>query len=92
MRVAAVEESLSGRIVLMPHVNMRAMTWLSEPDANETKAMLDRLHLEKIYRSDEILVVSDATGYIGDSTRREIRHAEAMGKTIRYWKPREAVA
>jgi hypothetical protein len=45
--------------------------------------LLDRLHFAKIDMADEILVL-DINGYIGDSTRREIAHATATGKRVRY--------
>ncbi len=44
---------------------------------------LDELHLKKIEISDEVYVV-DQDGYIGDSTRREIAHAENLSIPIRY--------
>jgi hypothetical protein len=43
---------------------------------------MDELHLRKIEMSDEIFVV-DVDGYIGESTSREIAHAERLGKKIR---------
>lgn len=47
------------------------------------KQMLDKMHLAKIDLSDEIFVL-DVGGYIGESTAREIAHAQATGKTVRY--------
>lgn len=52
----------------------------------EVKRMLDTLHLRKIDISHEIYVINPG-GYIGDSTRREIAHARAMGKGIRSMEP-----
>lgn len=43
---------------------------------------MDALHLEKIAISDEVFIV-DLDGYVGDSTKNEIRIAAKMGKTIR---------
>ena len=40
-----------------------------------TKEMLDKMHLQKIDMADEIFVIN-VGGYIGESTRREIAHAE----------------
>ena len=48
----------------------------------EDKAKLDMVHLMKIDASDAILVVSDSTGYVGDSTRREIFYASLRGKHV----------
>jgi len=53
------------------------------PVTLEQKELLDRVHLTKIDRSQEVFVL-DVGGYIGDSTRREIMHAEATGKRVRY--------
>lgn len=45
-------------------------------------AAMDAIHLEKIAMSDEVFIV-DVDGYVGDSTKNEIRVAAKMGKTIR---------
>ncbi len=47
-------------------------------------AEMDELHLRKIDLAAEIFVVNRCD-YIGDSTRREIAHAEALGKPIRWY-------
>lgn len=44
------------------------------------KHLLDLVHLNKILRSDAIVVVGD--GYIGESTAREILWADMQGKKI----------
>lgn len=49
----------------------------------EEKARLDQVHLAKIDASHAIVVIN-AGGYIGDSTRAEIAHAKATGKTVFY--------
>lgn len=49
----------------------------------ETKAALDRLHLEKINLSDGILVIN-IDGYVGESTSREIYHARTKGISVYY--------
>lgn len=51
-----------------------------------TKAMLDDMHKAKIDMSDEIFVIN-VDGYIGDSTRSEIKYAKAHGKAVRYLEP-----
>lgn len=48
---------------------------------DEEKARLDQIHLAKIDASHAIVVINPG-GYIGDSTRREIEHARATGKTV----------
>ncbi len=45
------------------------------------KELLDLIHLQKILFCDAIYVI-DVGGYIGDSTRREIKWAELNGKMI----------
>ena len=47
------------------------------------KEMLDKMHLQKIHMADEIFVIN-VGGYIGESTKREIAHAEQTGKPVRY--------
>lgn len=39
------------------------------------KETLDLVHLLKIQGSDECFVITDETGYVGDSTKREIKWA-----------------
>ena len=81
MQAHAQEESLAGRIVVMPHVNTKA--W--DPAYMEQhKPALDRLHRAKIRLADEILVVGD---YVGDSTRAEIAYACYLGKPVRFTHP-----
>ena len=49
----------------------------------DVKRMLDKLHLQKISMSHEILVLN-VGGYIGESTQREIDYALKIGKIVRY--------
>lgn len=49
----------------------------------EEKDRLDIVHLAKIDNSHAIVVINPG-GYIGESTRREIAHAEKTGKEIYY--------
>lgn len=49
----------------------------------EQKVMLDKMHKEKIDLSDAILVLN-AGGYIGASTRSEIEHANSRGIAVFY--------
>lgn len=76
---AARDLSLRGYIVIMPHCVY--------PDKKSDKEMLDRMHFAKIDMSDAICVVSDESGYVGQSTRREMRHAQDVGiLTLHWWK------
>lgn len=79
---AAVNRDLSrdGVIVLAPGV----FTHAGDPLTGEEKTLLDELHKRKIDLADEVLVVSDESGYYGDSTRSEIAYAEQQGKPVRY--------
>ena len=47
------------------------------------KEQLDELHLRKIDVADKIMVIN-VDGYIGESTRREIEYAVAIGKPVEY--------
>jgi hypothetical protein len=48
------------------------------------KAALDELHKRKIDLADKVLVVSDETGYFGESTCGEIAYAVAHGKPVEF--------
>lgn len=77
-------ETLAGKIVLSVGVWREGPTdhageWIGE----DVKRRLDELHLRKIDLADEVLILN-VGGYIGESTRREIEHAERTGKSVRY--------
>lgn len=55
------------------------------------KTALDELHKRKIDLADYVLVVSDETGYFGESTKGEIRYAVEHGKPVRFTEPRAAL-
>lgn len=48
------------------------------------KTALDELHKRKIDLADWVLVVSDETGYFGQSTTGEIAYAAEHGKPVRF--------
>lgn len=54
----------------------------------EPKIALDVLHKQKIDLADEVLVLNIG-GYIGESTRSEIRHAIDRNKPIRFLEPNQ---
>ena len=56
---------------------------MDEGTLTATKAMLDDMHKRKIDMADEIFVIN-VGGYIGDSTRSEIKYAEMQGKRVNY--------
>ena len=78
MQAHARQESLAGRIIVMPHVNTKA--W-DPAYVEQHKPALDGLHRAKIRLADEILVVGN---YVGDSTRAEIAYARYLGKPVRF--------
>jgi len=80
------EETLNGNIVLSVGCDLKGDDWFSQFSAEkmeQIKKVLDPLHLEKIKLSDEVLVINIG-GYIGQSTRNEIKFAESLGKRVRY--------
>lgn len=48
----------------------------------DEKETLDLVHLHKISESDECFVITDETGYVGESTKREIKWAMMHGIDI----------
>lgn len=56
---------------------------MDEGTLTKTKEMLDDMHKRKIDMADEIFVIN-VGGYIGDSTRSEIKYAKEHGKAVRY--------
>ena len=45
--------------------------------------MLDDMHKRKIDMADEIFVIN-VNGYIGESTKSEIKYAKETGKVVNY--------
>lgn len=85
LAAAAWHETLAGRIVVRPDVDMKR-PGAAYDDHDAVKTDLDELHRAKIRLADEVLVVNPG-GYIGDSTRREIAYALELGKPVRYTHP-----
>jgi 8-oxo-dGTP pyrophosphatase MutT (NUDIX family) len=84
--LANYQETMKGHIVLSVGFFMHTPQTVHGQTLGCTpgqKIKLDQLHKKKIEMADEILVL-DIGGYIGDSTRSEIEHAEKLGKHIRY--------
>lgn len=79
---AFYDEEHAGRIVLS------VPCYKDDPccKSAEDHAKLDRLHIAKIDLADEILVIN-ARGYLGDSTRAEIAYARREGKRVRFLEP-----
>ena len=84
---ANLERTLAGEIVLSIGCNMRdddVFAGRDEAELAEIKAGLDDLHKRKIDLADYVLVVSDESGYFGDSTASEIQYAAEHGKPVRF--------
>jgi len=77
----AAELTLAGHVVLSP----TALDPATELDA-EARARLGRIHLQKVAMADEVLIVN-VGGHVGQSTRREIRHARSHGVAVSYLEP-----
>lgn len=84
-RQANLRETLAGHIVLTVGCDTKSDTDLLATGelTPELKAQLDELHRRKIDLADEILVLN-VGGYIGESTRSEIRYATIIGKHVAY--------
>jgi len=80
--------TMTGRIVLSvgfyPHAKAEHGHGEGVGHDSAEKTALDELHKRKIDLADEVLVVSDESGYFGESTRGEIEYAYRHGKPVRY--------
>jgi hypothetical protein len=77
MLEAAADLTAQGAIVLAP------FSVVAPEDQDGTlKAMLDELHLRKIDMASRILVITNQSGYLGDSTHREMAYAIRTGKDV----------
>jgi hypothetical protein len=87
-QAANLSETLAGKIVLSIGCNTKSdadLQRLGELTAVK-KAELDDLHKRKIDLADEVFVLN-VGGYIGDSTRGEVRYALAHAKAVRWLEP-----
>lgn len=78
MLIVASHETMNGSLVFMPFL---------APHGDHSPVMtewLDTVHRRKIDLSDRVIIVSDDTGYIGDSTRAEIDYATGCGIAVAY--------
>lgn len=79
---ANFDETMKGNIVLTVGWFSHSDSEIYYPTATE-KSKLDELHLRKIDLADEVLFL-DVNGYMGYSTRNELKYAESKGKIIRF--------
>jgi hypothetical protein len=86
--IANYELTMSGAIVLSVGVypNQEAPGYRESDITPEQKAKLDELHKRKIDLADRVFVLN-VGGYVGESTRSEIRYAEATGKPVEHLEP-----
>ena len=74
--------SVAGHIVYtVAQVSSESALTKSELSAKD-KEVLDLVHLRKILESDVVVLVTDETGYFGESTGRELLWAQINGKKI----------
>lgn len=89
-QAASLRETLAGRIVLSigaaSGTDDEHFGNLPRDAYDRIKMQLDELHLRKIDLADEVLILN-RDGYIGESTRRELAYAIALGKPIRWLEP-----
>jgi hypothetical protein len=87
-QVTNYRETMAGRIVLTvgfyPHSAAQHGHGEGVGHDSAEKVALDELHKRKIDMADRVIVVSDVSGYYGDSTRSEIAYAERLGKPVEY--------
>ena len=58
----------------------------AEREGDKIKKIIDELYLYKVAMADEVRVIN-VGGYIGDSTRGELRHAEKLRIPITWLEP-----
>ena len=75
--------TLKDYIVLSVGVCKHAEHHGAEALGQEVADRLDELHLRKIDLADEVFILN-VGGYIGESTRKEIKYAQKMDKPINY--------
>ena len=83
---ANYELTMAGNIVLSVGCDTHSDSELKI--APEQKAMLDELHKRKIDLADQVFVLN-VGGYIGPSTRSEIKYANQLQKPVIYLEPLE---
>lgn len=66
-----------------------ALSHGAESEGDEVKEIIDRLYLHKVAMADEVRVIN-VGGYIGNSTKGELRHAQKLGKKITWLEPNKA--
>jgi hypothetical protein len=90
---ASLRETLAGKIVLSigaaSNTDDGHFGNLAPEEYARIKEELDQLHLWKVSLADEVLILN-VGGYVGESTRRELDYARALGKPVRWLEPEHA--
>lgn len=93
---ASLRETLAGKIVLSIGAARAADDddrsfggYVPQGKYDAAKQALDALHLRKVELADEVLCLN-VDGYVGQSTEREVRHALALAKPVRWLEPEKA--
>lgn len=75
--------TISGVIVIHWNIleSKEAFSHGAEAAGGNVKEIVDGLYLHKVAMADEVRVIN-VGGYIGESTRAELRHARKLGKPI----------
>lgn len=82
-RFKELYDQCNRRLTLAGHVVYSiAMVSTGDRLKPEEKEVLDLVHLMKIQESEAVFLVTDASGYYGDSTRRELTWARILNKHI----------
>lgn len=76
-----IKVALEGNIPISVAGNLKG-----RPDYDEIKPYLDAMYLKAIEVASELRVVN-VGGYIGESCRNEIEHAEKLGVPVTYREP-----
>ena len=88
---ANYERTMAGEIVLSvgfyPHAKAEHGHGEGVGHDSAEKVSLDELHKRKVDLCDYVFVVSDETGYFGESTRSEIEYAVKNGKPVEFVNP-----
>jgi len=87
-QAANYERTMAGEIVLSvgfyPHAKAEHGHGEGVGHDSTEKVSLDELHKRKVDLADYVFVVSDETGYFGESTRSEIEYAIKNGKPVEF--------
>jgi hypothetical protein len=77
--------TMAGHIVYSVAMVSSAERGTNGPNISDLeKIRLDLVHLKKILESDAVVIVTDQTRYVGESTRRELDWARLNGKKVYY--------